>query len=313
MRPPEQTNIPARRPARRKGPGYTPALVTRIDQFESQFLGAAKEIYRWSPSTVDRVLVLTDLGEAETRAFAEVVQRFLAVLGRDDREQLVIGADGCRTIGDVLAAVEHHAPDLVCTYRNLHSGAWRWPHSLSDHLEVLTQVAPMPVLLMPRPDPNGEWSPPPSVGDEYTVMALTDHLAGDAALVDHAVAFTAPGGRLVLAHVEDQQTFERYMETFGKIPEIDSDVARRTVRHQLLREASDYVESCAIELARRGQGVQVVPVVRLGHRLATYRQLVVDHGVDVLVLRTRDSDQLAMHGMSYPLAVELRDVPMLMI
>ncbi len=35
--------------------------------------------------------------------------------------------------------------------------------------------------------------------------------------------------------------------------------------------------------------------------------------VDLLVLNTKDGDQLAMHGLAYPLAVEVRQIPLLML
>ena len=35
--------------------------------------------------------------------------------------------------------------------------------------------------------------------------------------------------------------------------------------------------------------------------------------VDLLVMNTKDEDQLAMHGLAYPLAVELRQIPLLML
>ena len=37
------------------------------------------------------------------------------------------------------------------------------------------------------------------------------------------------------------------------------------------------------------------------------------HDVDLLVFNTKEEDQLAMHGVAYPLAVELRRLPLLML
>ncbi len=51
----------------------------------------------------------------------------------------------------------------------------------------------------------------------------------------------------------------------------------------------------------------------MGDRVEEYRRLVEDHRVDLLVLNTLDGDQLAMHGQAYPLAVELRGIPLLML
>jgi len=51
----------------------------------------------------------------------------------------------------------------------------------------------------------------------------------------------------------------------------------------------------------------------VGRRLAEYRRLIAVNQIDLLVLNTMDGDQLAMHGQAYPLAVELRQIPLLML
>ena len=44
-----------------------------------------------------------------------------------------------------------------------------------------------------------------------------------------------------------------------------------------------------------------------------YKRLIDEHAVDLLVLNTKDEDQLAMHGIAYALAVEMRQIPLLML
>ena len=51
----------------------------------------------------------------------------------------------------------------------------------------------------------------------------------------------------------------------------------------------------------------------MGSRLDDYKKLIRDHAVDLLVFNTKDEDQLAMHGVGYPLAVEVREIPLLML
>ena len=53
--------------------------------------------------------------------------------------------------------------------------------------------------------------------------------------------------------------------------------------------------------------------MRFGHRLEDVRSLVEERGADLLVLETKDHDQLAMHGLAYPIAIELRETPLLML
>ncbi len=51
----------------------------------------------------------------------------------------------------------------------------------------------------------------------------------------------------------------------------------------------------------------------MGNHLRDYRRLIEEHKVDLLVMNTKDDEQLAMHGLAYPLTVELRNTPMLLL
>ena len=51
----------------------------------------------------------------------------------------------------------------------------------------------------------------------------------------------------------------------------------------------------------------------MGHYLNDYRRLLDEHEIDLLVLNTKDDEQLAMHGLAYPLTVELRETPMMLL
>ena len=210
-------------------------------------------------------------------------------------------------MGQLLELIEGEVPDLVVTYRNLHSGAWRWPHSLGDHLDVLTQATSAPVLVLPRPE--DEWKG----GNTDSVLALTDHLEGDARLVSYAVRFTRRDGELCLAHLDDEGVFERYMEVIGKIPEIDTDLAREAIAAQLLKDPTDYIVSCKAVLRDEQRPIRLAKAVSMGNRLEDFERLIAERQADLLVINTKDQDQMAMHGMAYPLAVELRTTPILML
>lgn len=278
--------------------------MLEVDEFESAFKSAAKEVFRYERIEFNDVLVLTDLDQDGADQFAAGVQQYLATIGEANWTVLTGEADS--SVDLILEAIESHKPDLICTYRHLHSGAWKWPYSLGTFVDVIIQVAPCPVLMLPRPDAKL-----PSNTDE--VSAVTDHLTGDHQLVNCAVRLTSADGKLYLTHVEDETTFERYIETIGKIPSIDTDNARDVIHKQLLKEPADYIDSVSDVLKTNGVTVKAEKIVATGHHLEEYKRIILDHGIDLLVMHGRDVKQVAMHGLAYPLAIELRDTPILLI
>ena len=116
----------------------------------------------------------------------------------------------------------------------------------------------------------------------------------------------------MLTHVEDQFYFDRMLTVIDKIAEIDSDVAKQAIMEQLLADPRDYIESCRAVIEPR-ENVTVESIVTFGHLMNDHRRLIEENEIDLLILHTKDDDQLAMHGLAYPIAVEIRTIPMLML
>ena len=286
--------------------------MSTLDRFESVFNAAAREVFAQQPIEIGRVLIVHDLAAALQDDFLYMAKGFLSVLeARDKPEWELFGGDAPFSVREVLNAVEQSKPDLVVTYRHLHSALREWPHSLGEHVDVLTQATSTPVLVLPHPGRKD--LPGRALKNTGRVMAVTDHLAGDHRLVSHAAHFTQDGGTLYLAHVEDDTVFERYIAAIGKIPDLDTDIAREEIRARLMEDPAEYIESCRTGLARGNQTLTVESQVKLGHKLADYRGLVEESEIDLLVMYTKDEEQLAMHGIAYLLAVELRATPLLML
>ncbi len=284
--------------------------MTNLDVFESAFKSADKPIYAYARVAIGRVLVVTDLRDTEAAPLLEQVRSFLSVLG-EGLEWLHLGGPDFASVGSLLERVEDAGPDLVVTYRHLHSNAWQWPHGLGEYLDVLSQATDIPVLVLPHPDAGRAL--PHAVANTDSVMAITDHLTADARLVDHALRFTAPSGTCWLTHIESQRSFDRFLAAVEKIPEIETEDVRELVEAQLLKQPRDYIQSCQEVIEAQGVPVEIRAIVAMGDRVDEYLRLVEGHSVDLLVLNTLDGDQLAMHGQAYPLAVELRGIPLLML
>lgn len=292
--------------------------MSKVDQYQSVFRAAEKPVFQYRPPTYAHILLATDLNAAELAAFEAQVRGFLAGMGKaadadatSTTNWSLIGADDFADAPGLLKILEQQKPDLVVTYRNLHSEAWRWPFSLGECVDLLTQATSVPVLVVPHPAAGR--AAEHAMEQTKVVMAISGHLAGDDELVNAAAAFTAADGDLWLSHVEDDAEFERMIAVIGKIPALDTDVARETILKQLLKEPHDFIASCAQGLKAANVDLRVRELVRTGHRLTEYRKLIDEHKVDLLVMHCKDEDQSAMHGMAYPLAVELREIPLLLL
>ena len=286
--------------------------MSTVDQFESVFKAAAKKTYLHENPSLSKILLVTDLEEAQAKLYLQSVQQFLGgILPGKDTEWLVVGGGDYSSVKELLNRVEEHRPELLVTYRNLRSEAWHWPYSLGEHLDVLTQVTTTPVLVLPHPDRDD--SAGLLTSSPTKVMAVSGHLCGEGALVRYASAFTPKGGKLILSHVEDETTLNRYLDAIEKIPEIDSELAKENLLARLLKDAKDFSESARIGLEEAGVDIEVEGVAQVGRRLDDYRKLIEEDQVDLLVMHAKEEDQMAMNGMAYPLAVELRSVPILLL
>ncbi|MFQ5505089.1 MAG: hypothetical protein ACE5F1_09875 [Planctomycetota bacterium] len=281
--------------------------MTKVDQFESVFRSAEKQVFSYRFVELENLLIVTDRDEAGSSGFVSRARDFLEVLQAPDWQ--LLRGDAYRSVKELLDLVAARAPDLIVTYRCLHSQAWRWRYTLGEYLDVLVQEAPAPVLVLHHPE---IWKPGQHASTDV-VMAMTDHLTGDDRLINHAVRLTKPGGTLFLTHIEDRRIFERYMETISKIASIDTENARQEILRQILKEPMDFTSSCRRALTEAGLPLRVEECVSLGDHLRDHRTLIAEHRVDLLVMNARDEEQLAMHGLAYPLAVELHETPLLLL
>jgi len=285
--------------------------MTNVDQFESVFKSATKISFAYQDIEIRKVLLVTDLEEQPAQQLSDQVRSFLTVLAADDSVNWrTVQGDEFQTVKELLDLVEKENPDLICAYRHLHSQAWRWPYSLGEELDVLTQITSSPVLILPHPkaQPLDE-----ILNGTGSVMAITNHLTGDHRLVNFAVRFTEERGTLSLTHIEDEKVFKSYIEVISKIPSITTETAEEEILKQLLKEPHDYIRSCSDTLQAEGLALKVQEIVSLGHHISDLTRLFEEHQVDLLVLHAKDEDQAAMHGLAYSLAVELRKIPLLML
>jgi len=283
--------------------------VLDFDVIESQFRASVKVRPKLQPPQVKKVCVITDLDAAAAQAFGAKVRPFLKALD-EDTEHICLGADDVQGVRGMLGAVEAHKPDLIVTYRHLFDPEKDLPFSLGTYCDMLTQTTVTPVLLLPTP---GRPELDAAIKNTDRVMVLTDHLVGDGRLVNWGLRLVQDTGQITLVHIEDDAIFDRYLDAISKIPDLDTEVAKTQIARRLLHEAEDYAEGVKEALQETRPQLKVEMNIRLGHRVKDVLAVADNDGCDLVVLNTKDEDQLAMAGKAYSLAVELIDKPLLLL
>lgn len=285
--------------------------MTTLDQFESAFARADKVQFHLAPEPIRKILFLTDLDDEASERHLQELKTFLVVLEESEQppEWHTLAGSHYANGPEVLAKIAELEPDLIVTYRLLKEITKDQTYSLGTYLDVLSQSILAPILVIPRDpqDMNLAQGTP-------QVLAVTGHLTGDDRLVNWALPFVrGDKGDLFLGHIEDDHAFGRYLEVIGKIPALDTATAREEIQAQLLKEPKEFIESVKAAVSKARPQLQVHGIVRLGHRVRDYAQLVSEHEVDLLVIEGKDESQVAMSGLAYSLAVELTNLPILIL
>ncbi len=284
--------------------------MLQIDEFESVFRSAIKEAYSHQAVTIRKALLITDLGTEKTQQLLSAVKVFCQHLaGPDGVDWQVMDCNTSTGCGALLERIDESTVDLVITYRNLYSDAWRHPYSLGEHLDILLQKTSVPILVIPHPLDESSQLPEQC----RSALVVTDHMIDDQALIQQACSIVGQDGDLHLSHIEDSAYFARILAAISKIPTINTDEASDKLAKQLLKEPTEYIESVKEAISSLGLGLTIHSTVEFGHQLKDHIRYIEDHKVDVLVINTKDGDQMAMHGLAYPLAVEVRHIPLLML
>lgn len=283
--------------------------MDQIDEFESMFRRAERESFEYASVPIDSIAFVTDQSEEEAQRRQESLVRFMPALQSATHWRFITG-DEFSNVNDLLRLVDETQTDLIVTYRHLQEESLVPQHSLGVYLDVLTQVASIPVLVLP-----GTAGHPRNLSELLCdrVMVVADHISGDSKLINYGVRMCPDEGTLWLCHVEDDAVFDRYMRAIERIPEIGSDETKTLLDETLQKEARDFIETCIGKLSTARPSVTYESKVTRGHFLKQYTGLIENAEIDLVVANTKDEDQLAMHGMAWSIAVELLDVALLLL
>ncbi|HJK93087.1 MAG TPA: hypothetical protein RMH26_20305 [Polyangiaceae bacterium LLY-WYZ-15_(1-7)] len=285
--------------------------MLNVDEFESVFRAGYKKSFKFAPPEVGRILVVADVAGETLTEYEGACRKLVEPLGPDDVEWTIRGEGSWEGVQGLLDMVDEVKPDVIVTYRNLNSDAWKWSYSLGVYVNAITMGLRLPILVTPNPRafPGLAWQH----SRTDSVMVVNDSLVGDDRLVNWGAELVRDAGVLRLTHMEHDEIFARYIDAISKIPELDTDTARETLLAQLLKEPREYVASCRAALDEAGVPVTVKEHVQEGHRAADYARIIEENEVDLVVFPALEEDRIALHGAAYSLAVELVNTPLLMV
>jgi hypothetical protein len=280
----------------------------QLDQFESQFNSAVKEQFVLSEIVLSSIVLVCDVEGDEAKQLQLIAERLLPDNPRSN--WTIIRPRDVESTSQLVERVNEITPDIIVACRNLDSDQERLQYGLSNYVDALTQACEVPVLLLPDFE-LAELET--SISDHSDVMVQTDHLTGDSRLINWGLAFAGGSGNLFLTHIEDDAIFDTYMTVIGKIPELDTDLARETIAAELLKEPKDFIENARKVLSEKYPAVTVKGIVKLGHTLEDYRELLDRHQIDLVIINTKVNGQLAMGGRAYAIAVQFKHCPLLLL
>ena len=287
--------------------------MSNVDQFESAFRSAIRPVYEPQSVRLAKILLVTDLSEAETIELERALKPYFSRLSvvHDSTSWQHLCQDSVDSTAQLLEQVEALQPDLICTYRNLNTNDWRYQKSIGSRLDTLISHANRPILIIPHPE-SGH-AAEHALQQSKIVLAITDHLSAEQQLIDFAIAFIEPDGELVLTHLEDENDFNRYLDAISKIETIDTELATRELAAQLLKGPKAFVNSCRDRLSTLRPDVTVTDVVRFAPNIDCFRDLVREKTADLLVLNGYDHREPGIHGLAQVLINETRQIPTLVI
>ncbi len=281
--------------------------LEQIDEFESMFRRSEREPFVYVDLGIESVAVVT--GDESNESVPGELRSFLPRIG-DSTRWHTLGSGDYHNVAELLERIDAQQVDLLVTRRHLGEESLSPQHSLGVYLDELTQRISIPVLVLPGTSRSP--LPLPSAPCRRA-MVVADHISGDHRLVNYGVRMCSDGGSVWLCHVEDELVFGRFVDAIERIPEIATEPGAALLKAQLLKEAEDFIASCIERLLETDRNLSLHSHVGMGHHVKEYRRLVDGHDIELLVANTKDDGQLAMHGMTYSLSVELIDVPMLLL
>ena len=282
-------------------------MDSRLDLFESIFKRAQRISLEYSPPVLASVLVLVP--EQPDAMTTPIVEQTLEILNRH-KATTVTSQSLSNDIDELSISnlVLDHAPDLIVLQRHLLQGDHSWNRGFGGMVQSLIQHHATPILALPNQLPN--------VREPFavrTVAAVVDQPLDNHGLVNWASTFCASGATLCLHHIEAEDQFERIMKSIERIPELNTETARTTLKRELMHEAQSFLNHCQLTLDQYRPDVTVQYSVEMTRVQHGYLNWITQIEPDLIVLDTLNATKALNRGIADALSLQFTDLPFLLL
>ncbi|MDG1114705.1 MAG: hypothetical protein P8N63_13130 [Pseudomonadales bacterium] len=282
-------------------------MDSRLDLFESIFKRAQRISLEYSPPVLASVLVLVP--EQPDAMTTPIVEQTLEILNRH-KATTVTSQSLSNDIDELSISnlVLDHAPDLIVLQRHLLQGDHSWNRGFGGMVQSLIQHHATPILALPNQLPN--------VREPFavrTVAAVVDQPLDNHGLVNWASTFCASGATLCLHHIEAEDQFERIMKSIERIPELNTETARTTLKRELMHEAQSFLNHCQLTLEQYRPDVTVQYSVEMTRVQHGYLNWITQIEPDLIVLDTLNATKALNRGIADALSLQFTDLPFLLL
>ena len=282
-------------------------MDSRLDLFESIFKRAQRIRFEYSPPNLTSVLVLHP--EQPDITTTPIIEQTLGILNRPKASPII--AQSLPNTTDELSIsnlVLDHAPDLIVLQRHLLQGEHAWPRGFGGVVPSLIQHHATPILVLPTPVNDAR--APSTV---RTIAGIVDQPLNNHDLVNWASTFCASGATLCLHHIEAEDQFERIMKAIERIPELNTETARTTLKRELMQEAQRFLDHCQLTLEQYRPDVTVQHSVEMAPVQHGYLTWITQTQPELIVLDMLDATKAVNRGIADALAMQFTDLPFLLL
>lgn len=269
------------------------AYENNLDIFESVFKRSVKQHFEHQEFQLDKTLIIGD---------GDHLDRLSSFMNGYCRSCTTFKYDSSFKWSALKSILEEMKPDLILIQRQLGISNHDLTYSVGPVLESVTQESNIPVLVLPHEFDGLKIE---------TIGIGFDHQIDNSYLVNKGLLMSKNLKNLELIHIEDESTFDYYLDAIAKIPGINTEYAETSIKDTIMDLSGDFFTDVASKLGN--EKVQTTIHCRFGETVKCYEEIIKNREMDLLVFEAEDESKMAMHSLGHSLTIQFSNIATLLV